>query len=232
MLRDLTNLDLLAFGVFVAVWFGYAIVLHGWVRPANSINARMVAVRERWMIRFLERDNRMMDAQLNGVSIRTASFFASTTILVIGALAGVLGVAEQIFAKVANLAVFSTAGPQSLFELKIFLLIAIMIYAFFKFTWAIRQFSYFAAVMGSAPYFQPGNADPILAKRMALIRTQAVGQLNGGLRAYYFAMALLGWFVGPLVFMITTVVMASTLIYRQLYSPSAGAIHEYSENLS
>ncbi len=231
MLADLTWLDAAALAVYAAVWGGYAAALRGQPRPLDSINARMFRIRETWMLRFLERDNRIMDAQLNGVSIRTASFFASTTILVVGALAGLLGVAEPVFERLANVSVFAAAGPKSLFALKVILLMGVMIYAFFKFTWAIRQFSYFSAVMGSAPYFPPGEADPALAKSMALIRTQAVAQLNGGLRAYYFALALLGWFIHPLLFMAATCGMAAVLVYRQLYSPSADAIRDYSRHL-
>ena len=232
MFADLTPLDIAALTVFVFVWIGYNTLFEGPLRPKNSINARMVAVREIWMVRFLERDNRIMDAQLIGNSIRTASFFASTTILVIAGLVGIIGAAGDVHARVTtDLSVLFQETSLVVFEIKLFLLIAIFVYGFFKFTWAIRQFNYFSGILGSAPYYQGAPVDRALAKRMCLIRSHAVWELNGGIRAYYFGLATLGWFVHPLFFMATTLFMMFVIIWRQLFSATARALREHVANL-
>jgi len=231
MIDHLTTLDLIALAAFFAIWAGYSVLFEGRFRPKNSINARMVEVREMWMVRLLERENRIMDAQLIGQSIRTAGFFASTSMIIIAALAGVLGSADMIHAATANISVLHPGGSQELFEFKAFVLLAIFVFAFFKFTWAIRQFSYFSGIVGSAPPSDGQPADRTIARRMALIRSHAVWQLNGGVRAYYFALAALGWFVHPGLFIVMTVVMTGVLIKRQMFSATARAIADHIDHL-
>ena len=232
MIGDLSSLDIVAVAVFFVVWFGYSLLFQGRFKLANSINARMMAVREEWMVRFLERDNRIMDAQLNSSSIRTASFFASATIIIVGALVGVLGAAERVRDAAPDLSALLPRDSQGLFELKLVLLAGIFIFAFFKFSWAIRLFNHFSAVMGAAPLRRDGPVDRPLAKRMALIRSHAVWQLNSGLRAYYFALAALGWFIHPLLFMAMTVLMAGVMLWRQLWSGAARTIADHADHLA
>lgn len=229
---DVTVLDTAALFAFATVWLTYNAFFDGWLRRPNSINAKMIAIRKIWMKRLLERDNRIVDATLIGHSIRSATFFASTTILVIAGLIGVIGSADRVHGAAVNLSVLLLTGTQALFELKIFVLISIFVYAFFKFTWAIRQFNYFSAIIGSAPEPHDDAGTDELAHRMALILSQAVWQLNAGIRAYYFALAALGWFVHPLFFMIMTVLMTAVLVRRQLSSPTSRGIADHVTDLT
>ena len=231
MTIELSTLDIIAIVVFLTFWCGFSVAFHGRWRPTRSVNARMSVVRETWMVRMLERDLRIVDSQLNNASIATASFFASATIIVIGALIGVLGVAESVHAATNTLSPWLGTPSLALFEAKLFALITMFIYAFFKFTWAVRQFSYFSAILGGAPHYPEGQADRAFARGMARIRGEAVGQINAGLRAYYFALAALGWFIHPLVFMATTVIVTAILTHRQLFSPTARLIAEHADRV-
>ncbi len=232
MLADLTLLDTVALLTFLAIWLSYTALFDGRLRRPDSINAKMIAVREGWMIHLLRRENRIVDATLIGHSIRSATFFASTTILVIAGLIGVIGAAERVYGGVANLSVLLQGSTQALFEVKVFLLISIFVYAFFKFTWAIRQFNYFSAIIGSAPDAEAAPVDRELARRMALILSHAVWQLNAGIRAYYFALAAFGWFVHPVFFITMTVLMTFVLVRRQLFSATARGIVDHVAALS
>ena len=227
MISDLTILDVVSLVAFVAVWTTYNTLFDGWLRRPNSINAKMIGIREMWMKRLLGRDNRIVDATLIGHSIRSATFFASTTILVIAGLIGALGAIERVHGTAVNLSTIFRTGSQPLFELKLLVLVTIFVYAFFKFTWAIRQFNYFSAIIGSAP--DPGDeaGGGDLAHRMAQILSRAVWQLNAGIRAYYFALACLGWFIHPLFFMAMTVLMTMVLVRRQLHSFTAHGISDH-----
>lgn len=224
------TLDVAALVFFVAVWGGYNVLFQGRFQPANSLNGRMRRLRHQWMLRLLEREHRIVDAHLNGVSTSTCAFFASATMIVIAALAGALTAAEQVHAATDKLTILLTGGPQELFELKLFTLIAIFVYAFFKFTWAIRHFNYFSAVIGGAPCSHGTPADEAMAGRMEAMRTLGVTQLNAGLRAYYFALALLGWFIHPLVFMAATALIAAVLVRRQLFSRTTRAIADLADH--
>jgi uncharacterized membrane protein len=230
--EDLTWLDVAAFLAFLAIWFGYGILFDGRFRRPNSINARMIGIREAWMMRLLDRDNRITDTTLVGHSIRSVTFFASTTLILIAALVGVLGSAERVHSATLNLSVLFGGGTQALFELKVFLVVAIFVYAFFKFTWAIRQFNYFAAIIGSAPEASSPALDPKFPKRMALMLSHGFWHFNAGVRAYYFALAALGWFIHPVLFIAATVLITLVLVRRQLFSATARDIAEHAESLS
>src|SRR5512147_1205669 len=109
------------------------------------------------MRRLLLRENRIVDSTLVGHTIHSASFFASTTMFVLAGLIGVLGSADRIYAAISNITIL-LGGGQRLFEWKVLLLIAIFIYAFIKFTWALRQFNYFQS---SAARPRRGRARPM-----------------------------------------------------------------------
>jgi uncharacterized membrane protein len=226
MPAEFTTLDVIAIGVFFATWVGYQALFEGrWRRP-HSINALMGALRGQWMRNLLTRDNRIFDSQLVGLTIQSAAFFASTTMLVLAGLIGVLGSADRIYSAIANISLL-LGGGQRLFEWKLVLLIGIFIYAFFKFTWALRQFNYFCAVIGSAPDGRKGDVDiDAYSLRMSSVMSHAVAELNAGVRAYYFAFAALGWFIHPVVFMVATGVMVLVIARRQLASPTQHAILE------
>jgi uncharacterized membrane protein len=226
MLSEFTPLDLVAVAAFLVIWIAYQTLFDGvWRRP-NSINALMFGLRRAWMIQLLRRENRIVDSTLVGHAIHSASFFASTTMLVLAGLIGVLGSADRIAAAVTNISLL-LGGGQRLFEWKVLLLIGIFIYAFVKFTWALRQFNYFSAVIGSAPDGRTGGIDvEAHAARMAGMLTSAVRELNSGVRAYYFAFAALGWFVHPLMLIAGTLFMTLILAWRQLGSATARNLSE------
>ena len=53
-----------------------------------------------------------------------------------------------------------------------------------------------------------------------------VTTFNGGLRAYYFALAALSWLVHPLAFIAMTTWMAAILLIRQFRSRAYDAIRD------
>jgi uncharacterized membrane protein len=232
MPEGLTWLDVAAFLAFLVIWFGYGALFDGRFRRPNSINAKMIGIREAWMMRLLDRDIRIADATLVGHSIRSVTFFASTTLILIAALVGVLGSAETVHLATVNLSVLFGGTTQAMFELKVFLVVAIFVYAFFKFTWAIRQFNYFSAVIGSAPEAGSPALDRKFAHRMALMLSHSFWHFNAGVRAYYFALAALAWFIHPLLFIAATVLITLVLVRRQLYSATARDIAEHAETLA
>lgn len=67
---------------------------------------------------------------------------------------------------------------------------------------------------------------------MALILRHAVWQLNAGIRACYFALAALGWFIHPVFFVTMTVLMTLVLVRRQLFSPTSRGIADHVAGLS
>lgn len=228
---DATPLDLVALVWFLIVWLGY-----GWIadhvpgRPIG-LNHHMVGLRRIWMERMMQRENRIVDSQLVGHTIHSVTFFASTTMLVLAGLLGVFGGLDHVYAVVSELS-FTVRTSKQFFEAKILLLIGLFIYAFFKFTWAVRQFNYLVALIGSAPLAPVAEPErSATAGAVSTILGQAIASFTAGLRAYYFALAVLAWFIQPWLFAALTTWMLGVLINRQLFSRSCKAIQSQAARL-
>src|SRR5690349_953254 len=120
----------------VLCWLGYPQLVALIGRRRTSIDLKMLAVRRLWMGGMLHRDFRVPDTMLMGQVIQSVSFFASGTIIVVGALVGALARVEDLAAFSEGFAFGAPAPPGSI-RLALLVLLGIFIYAFFKFTWTI-----------------------------------------------------------------------------------------------
>lgn len=216
-----TPLDIGALTVFVTAWVGYTFYADKISRSGKNLMTVMHAYRLRWMTRMLERDQRMPDVQILSTQMRSVSLFASTTIFILGALVALSGAVDEARAVLANVP-YAVVAPPGLWEVKILLLLLIFTYAFFKFAWALRQFNYSLSLVGAAPMPEQTANDPALkhgvAERISRITTLAVSSFNRGVRAYYFALATLSWFVHPAVFALSSAFVVWVLYRREFRS--------------
>lgn len=218
----MSTLDLVAAVWFVALWTGFAFSTSASHRLGrSSLTQIMNGHRRTWMKTAIRRDLRMIDtAILAGLQNGTA-FFASTTILAIGGCFALLGATDQVMALVADLPIPITADRGG-FELKVFGLIAIFGYAFFKFGWSYRLFNYSSILFGGIPmagqYEGKESEMEAAAERVAAMNILAGGHFNSGLRAIFLSIGYLGWFVGPVIFMGTTALVILVLLRRQFIS--------------
>jgi uncharacterized membrane protein len=111
--------------------------------------------------------------------------------------------------------------------------ICVFIYGFYRFTWALLQYNYLLALTASAPL--PGDLTPetakVMAERLSVVLNAAVTSFHSGFRTYYYALAWVGWFFHPIVFMAAILFVTFILVYRQINSPAAGAIAAYATML-
>ena len=56
--------------------------------------------------------------------------------------------------------------------------------------------------------------------RAANMSIMASREFNRGQRAFFVAIAYLGWFFGDIVFMITTLIIYAMMVARQFFSPA------------
>ena len=98
-----TWLDVFAFVFFLVAWVGYATFAtrHGATVP--SLQTSMDGYRRTWMVRMIERDNRMVDVNIMRNLTRSSQFFASTTMLILGALVALMGYVQQALDVVSGL---------------------------------------------------------------------------------------------------------------------------------
>jgi uncharacterized membrane protein len=75
-------LDKIALAIFVLSWLFYEPMLK-WVSVGGHLNSNMTRVRVAWMRNMALRENRFIDSQLMGHALNSASFFASTNLIVI-----------------------------------------------------------------------------------------------------------------------------------------------------
>ena len=118
---DITALDILAFGLYVASWIGYAVFADYSRWHQRSIMNLMDVHRERWMLQMLRRENRMVDVNIIGGLQNGAAFFASTTIFALGGLIAALGASEQAIGILSSLPLVQPGTPET-WRIKVLLL--------------------------------------------------------------------------------------------------------------
>jgi uncharacterized membrane protein len=216
ILQQLSAADWLAMLAYFGLWVGYAWFAKAWARKRPSLLATTNRYRRYWMLQASQREPKMLDGIITQSLSQTPSFFSSTAILVVGGLLAVLGTTEKASQLVSEIP-FAQTTSMGVFQFKILLLIAIFVYAFFRFSWCMRQYTFLALVIGAMPTpedFDSGKHDRnAYVNRAAAMVGAAAESFNDGLRAYYFSFAALAWFVSPLA-----MVMATALVVLILYS--------------
>lgn len=211
------------------IWFATAWMFYVWYADYRS--TRRPALRRQtdrfvreWIARMVERDNRMVDINVMRNLTRSSQFFASTTMLILGALVALMGYTEKAAGVIAELP-FAQQVSERIWEFKILLLVLIFIYAFFKFSWSIRQFGLCSILVG-ATHKPPADAEvyAVHIDRITLIVNFANGNFNNGLRAYYFGLAALSWFVHPLLMVAITTGVVYVLHQREYRSRTVQAM--------
>ena len=222
ILHDLTGLDRVALGLFLLAWLGYGPAAQA-LRPRRSMAIRMLEMRRAWMSSMLGRENRITDASLIGNVVHSATFFASTTVVALAAMIGMLGSLDSTHAAVQGLD-FTVKGSRALLESKVLLLVLVFAYGFLKLSWAVRQLNHCVALIGAAPFRPDAARGDAFAERAADALSLAVGSFDAGIRAYYFALAALAWLLGPGAFALATAGIVAMLLWRQFGSAASAAI--------
>jgi len=204
---SLSLLDIFALVWFLLCWIGYS---HYVNNNPRSLMSKMREWRARWSLSMLRRDNRIVDSQVITGLNNVVTFFCSTSIFITAGLFAAMGASEQIVMIVNQLSFMQSTNIATV-EMKIGLLIVILVYSFFKFGWAIKQHSYSAVVMAAVPDAKTADLqkDAQQAELMGKLSSLGAEHFNDGIRAYYFALATISWFIHPLIYIaiITWVVL-------------------------
>jgi len=221
----ITPWDAAAYGIFFAAWIGYTVFADHSPCRTRSITAAVDAHRVRWMQVAAMRETRIVDTNILGNLLTGISFFASTTILVIGGLMAGFGSFDAVEAAIGRLPWAEPLTAEN-FSIKMSLLLAIFVYAFFKFAWAFRLCNYCSIVVGSIPMPEQGEAEEMERRVATAARLSSLSayHFNRGLRAYFFAMASLGSFVHPALFVAMTLGTIAVLFRREFASRALFAV--------
>ena len=216
-------IDWIAISLFFLAWLGYGPVMGLIARRRGSLNHDMLVVRDSWMMAMTHRELKLVDSQLMGHSINSASFFASTNLLLIAAVAGILFGGEAALRGVA--AVGAEPVPLALLEAKLALILVCLARGLLDFIWSLRQMNYALALIGAAPEINAEVDRVAYGHAVAQVLNPALSSFNQGVRGYYFALAAAAWLFGPVWLGLGAILAVGLLAGRQTLSPAARAIH-------
>lgn len=224
-LANLVNLltwqDWAALLWFFTLWIGYALFARQRAASGESLLATTNRFRLLWTQQTTYRDNRVVDGIVVQNLGTSPSFFASTTILIIGGLLAVLGTSEKATELVREIP-FAARTSTLVFDLKLLLLMGIFVYAFFRFTWSLRQYTFGALLIASMPdakIFERGEADrDEHSLRAGRVVSLAAETFNDGLRSYYFSFAAVLWFFSSVAFATGAAIIVTVLYLREFKS--------------
>lgn len=213
--------NLIAVAWFLACFRGYFHYTALRSIDTPTLAYAMHRFRKQWIRKALRRENRIADTNIIANLERNVSFFASTTLFILAGLMTVLGSSSETVIMMLQDIPFSDKNTRGEWELKVLLLICLFVYAFFKFTWGLRQFGQVSVMLGGVPERHENAPDELIDRHIDSISTmasKAAGNFNNGLRTYYFSMAVLGWFVNYWVFMILSALIVAVLYRREFRS--------------
>ena len=220
-------IDLVALAWFIGAWAIYSAILSLTEKRRQGLNSEMNRFRDVWMFQMLGREMRMVDAQIVAALQNGTAFFASTSLIAIGGALTLLRSTDEIIQVVAALPFGITTTPVQ-WEAKTMGLAIIFVYAFFKFGWSYRLYNYVAILVGATPpaHEQDTPEAKAHAHRVGRLCEVAGLHFNRGQRAFFFALAYLGWFVSGYVLIISTVAVMLVMWRRQFASDALAAVEE------
>ena len=219
--------DLVALVFFCFAWGSYHFAIERGVADKPGLNHMMDAYRRRWMEEMSERDNRIVDSAIMASLQNGTAFFASTSLIAIGGVATLLRTTDDVLRIFSEISV-GLVPDRGLFEMKVVGLLLMFGYAFFKFAWAYRLFNYTAILIGATPArsFPDKQARTHMVRRAGSMSIVAGTHFTRGQRAFFFALAYLGWFLGPWAFLVSTAGVLMVMGKRQFSSDARRALEE------
>lgn len=237
--------DAFALAIWLILWVGYQ-----WfaLQPRfgrHSLTSVMVPVRRQWMLEALQRENRIADASLIGNLMQSATFFSSTTLLILGGLFAFISSIDKNAVFVSNLPFAQTTSLRNI-EIKFVILAFVLIYALFRFLWSIRQFNLLTILLGSfpaavrppSPPSAPGEltssgsqglstspAGLHLVAQATRLNSLAGHNFTQALRAYYYAVPVLLWLIHPWLLLAGSIVVTSAVYFTEYRSNTVQALY-------
>lgn len=219
----LNLVDFIALAWFGLLWYGYAYFVDYRKGGADTLISEMHKYRLLWVKQMLRREDRLVDVRIIGNLIKSTTFFASTSILIIAGLVAVMGAGDRALSIISKVP-FAVSTDIYMWVLKTALLTFIFVYSFFKLTWVLRQFNYATVLMVSAPAYHEGDSVEQIKKsskyaaKIATMMSNAARHFNMAIRSYYFGFAALSWYINPFLFMVASAVVIWVIYRREFMS--------------
>lgn len=197
----------------ILCWFAYNYGVPLVERHRPSLSVIMSMQRRRWVANAARRES-PMDAILSGNLMQAVSLLASTSALIVLAIFAAIGQAGALALTLHGLG-FAHITAASM-QIHLLVLLSIFVLSFFSFTLSLRQFNHFCIMIGAIEHDSPTTAEEIDA--IAMLNSLAAKNFNNGIRAYYFAVPSVAWFVSPVLAIVVTAVTTIFIIHREFFS--------------
>lgn len=214
--------------VGIATWAGCWLVYTVWAARSAARRPNLMAAVDRhrvaWMRQSYLRDNRITDSAIMGNLMQSANFFSSSSLLFLGGIFAFLGDFERGAEMIQSLP-FAARASQALLEVKALMLTFVFVYAFFRFTWSLRQFNLGCILIGAFPVKREQllENDP-LVDQAARMNVLAGLNFTQGLRAFYFSVPLLLWMLNPWLMIAGSVGITAIIFMMEFQSPTVTAM--------
>ncbi|WP_404927331.1 DUF599 domain-containing protein [Mesorhizobium sp. ORM16] len=224
---DLSTADLAALAFFLIAWVLHTLASDGVLVSRMSLTTAMNTQRQAWMHRMAEREIRIVDTAIMGGLQQGTAFFASSSLIALGGCFALLGASDRVLEVLSTLPL-GGASSRPAFQIKVLGLVLILAFSFFKFGWAYRLFNYCSILIGAVPIpHGEASRNPVTETavwRAAQMNMLAGKHFNSGLRGVFFSIGYLGWFVDPVVFVLSTLLLLAVLVRRQFFSAARRAV--------
>ena len=195
-------------------YFAYNIIVPLVERRRPSLSVIMNMQRRRWVANATRRES-PFDAILSGNIMGSVSFLASTSVLLVLAVFAVYGQLPTLMDALASLSLdrsFSVLDVQ----IHLAVMLTMFVLAFFAFTLSLRQFNHFCIMLGALDHDRVTVDEEIEA--IAQINALGARNFNSGIRAYYFSVATIAWFVSEWLGVVACIVTMLVLAHREFFS--------------
>ena len=182
------------------------------LRPSLSVIMNMQ--RRRWVANATRRES-PFDAILSGNIMGSVSFLASTSVLLVLAVFAVFGQLPTLMEALDSLSLDRSYTVLDV-QIHLVVMLAMFVQAFFAFTLSLRQFNHFCIMLGALEHDRTTTEEEI----EAIARMNALGakNFNSGIRAYYFSVATVAWFVSEWLAVAACVITVLILAHREFFS--------------
>ena len=208
------SLTLIATLFPLACWLAYSYGVPLVEKRYPSLSVIMSMQRRRWVANAARRES-PLDAILSGNLMGSVSFLASTSVLLVLAIFAAIGQTSSVMEALNGVGMGVEYAPADL-RIHFVVMLAIFTLSFFAFTLALRQFNHFCIMIGAMDH--SGRVSEAEVDSIAQLNTLAAKNFNNGIRAYYFSVATVAWFVAPWLAIVASIVTVAFLIHREFFS--------------
>ena len=212
-----TVTDTAALLLLVIAWLGTGRMAEAPPKWRPSVSLLMQDYRYHWMTEFLTRQPRQFDVSLIDSLRQGAAFFASASMIAIGGGVALIGNATTLRGLAQDLTIGLDAAQ---LRIKLIVVVGLLANALLKFVWSHRLFGYCAIMMAAVPNDHTALMAAPRARQAAEINITAAKSFNRGQNSIYFALAGLGWLIGPWGLMLATALTAGLQMRREFASQS------------